>query len=262
MNEKDPFKCYIVIYTCASTRGVILNVVPDGSAEIFINSLKKFISRRGCPAKILSDIGDVFVGDITQKFVSFCDVKLDLSLKEALWYGGFWERLAGQLKWCLKKAIGKTCLNFYELQTVTNEIELVFNSRPIEVLHDDDLEKSLISNHLLYGSQLHFNNYNDSVEDGVFDAHKCIGYLETVLNHFWNRWHSEYTPLLLEYQKLYKRQDEIIPSVGDIVNKYDDKVPRHKWLLRRIYDVITGKDGGIRGAKLFVGKRKKQLNVH
>ena len=71
MNEKDPFKCYIVIYTCASTRGVILNVVPDGSAEIFINSLKKFISRRGCPAKILSDIGDVFVGDITQKFVSF-----------------------------------------------------------------------------------------------------------------------------------------------------------------------------------------------
>ena len=46
------------------------------------------------------------------------------------------------------------------------------------------------------------------------------------------------------------------PSVGDIVNIYDDKVPGRKWLLGRIYDIITGKDDTIRGAKLFVGKMK------
>ena len=83
MNERDPFKCYIVIYTCVSTPGVILDVVPDGSAETFITSLKKSISRRGCPAKILSDNGGVFVADITQKFVNFRNVKWDFSLKEA-----------------------------------------------------------------------------------------------------------------------------------------------------------------------------------
>ena len=38
---------------------------------------------------------------------------------------------------------------------------------------------------------------------------------------------------------------------------YNDKVPRHKWLLGRIYDIITGKDGAVRGAKLFVAKTKK-----
>ena len=59
--------------------------------------------------------------------------------------------------------------------------------------------------------------------------------------------------------KYYKQQNKIIPSIGDIVNIYDDKVPRHKWLLGRIYDVITGKDGTIRGAKLFVGKTKKTV---
>ena len=75
LNQRDPFKCYIVIYTCASTRGVILDVVTDGSSETFINTLKKFISTRGCPPKILSDNGSVFVADITQKFVSFCNVK-------------------------------------------------------------------------------------------------------------------------------------------------------------------------------------------
>ena len=153
LNESDTFKCYIVIYTCASTRGVILDVVPDGSAETFVNSLKTFVSRRGCPAKILSNNGGVFVADITQKFVSFRNVKWDFSLKEAPWYGGFWERLVGQLKRCLKKTIGRAYLNFYKLQTVTNEIELILNSRPLRALHDDDLEEPLTPNHLLYGRQ-------------------------------------------------------------------------------------------------------------
>ena len=78
------------------------------------------------------------------------------------------------------------------MQTATNEIEFVLNSRPLGVLYDDDLEEPLTPNYLFYGRQLHFNNYNDSVDDGVFDAQIRIEYLETVLNHFWNRWHSEY----------------------------------------------------------------------
>ena len=81
------------------------------------------------------------------------------------------------------------------------------------------------------------------------------------MNHFWNRWRSEYIPSLIQYQKLYKRQNQIIPSVGDIVNIYDDKVPQYKWLLELIYDIIIVKDGAIRGAKLFVGKTKKKLNA-
>ena len=65
--------------------------------------------------------------------------------------------------------------------------------------------------------------------------------------------------IIVEYQKLYKRQNEIISSVGDIVNIYDDKESWHKWLLGRIYDVITGKDGRIRGAKLLLGKTKETV---
>ena len=65
--------------------------------------------------------------------------------------------------------------------------------------------------------------------------------------------------IILEYQKLYKRQNKIISSVGDIVNIYDDKESWHKWLLGRIYDVITGKDDRIRGAKLLVGKTKETV---
>ena len=119
--------------------------------HFFGSSESDFISRRGCPAKILSDNGSVFVADITQKFDSFRNVKWDFTLKEAPWYGELWERLVGQLKQSLKKTISIAHLNFYELQTVTNKIELVLNSRPLGILLDDYLEEPLTPNHLLYG---------------------------------------------------------------------------------------------------------------
>ena len=45
--NSDLFKCYVVFCTCASTRGVILELVPDANSEYFVYSLRKFISRRG-----------------------------------------------------------------------------------------------------------------------------------------------------------------------------------------------------------------------
>ena len=83
------YKCYIVIYTCASTRVVVLDLVPDASAETFINSLSKFISRRGCPQIMLSDNGSPFIADITQNFVAGKNVKWDFNLANAPWYEGF-----------------------------------------------------------------------------------------------------------------------------------------------------------------------------
>ena len=62
------FKCYVVLYTCASTRGVVLELVPDASSKNFVCSFRRFIARRGCPAELLSDNGTVFTCQETQKF--------------------------------------------------------------------------------------------------------------------------------------------------------------------------------------------------
>ena len=70
IDEDDMYKCCIVIYTYASTRGVVLDLVPDASAEAFVNSLSKFISRRGCSQIILAENGSPFMADITQNFVA------------------------------------------------------------------------------------------------------------------------------------------------------------------------------------------------
>ena len=82
-DKDDMYKCYIVIYTCASMRGVVLDLVPDASAETFVNSLSKFISGRGCPQIILSGNGSPFIADITQNFVPSKNVKWNFNLANA-----------------------------------------------------------------------------------------------------------------------------------------------------------------------------------
>ena len=80
--EHQLFKCYVVLYTCAATRGVVLDLIPDASAKTSVNSLKKFISQRGCPRIILSDNGTAFTA--AQNFAATRNIKLKFSVTEKL----------------------------------------------------------------------------------------------------------------------------------------------------------------------------------
>ena len=51
-SNDDMHKAYIVIFTCATSMSVILDLVEDNSSKNFMNSIKKFIVRRGCPKNI------------------------------------------------------------------------------------------------------------------------------------------------------------------------------------------------------------------
>ena len=53
-------KVWIVLYTCCVTRAIHLDLVPDMSASTFIRSFKRFSSRRGLPALMISDNGKAF----------------------------------------------------------------------------------------------------------------------------------------------------------------------------------------------------------
>ena len=54
-NDCEIRKVWVTLYICASTRNIILDVVPSLSTESFIRSFRRFISRRGCPDNMISD---------------------------------------------------------------------------------------------------------------------------------------------------------------------------------------------------------------
>ena len=60
-NDKTVHKSWVTLYTCAATRSIVLDLIPDMSSKTLIRSLKRFISRRGCPDNIISDNGKDYV---------------------------------------------------------------------------------------------------------------------------------------------------------------------------------------------------------
>ncbi|XP_069191383.1 uncharacterized protein [Procambarus clarkii] len=59
--DKIPVKAYICLFTCATTRGVHLEVTSDISAQAFIQAFRRFAALRSCPKLMISDNGSNFV---------------------------------------------------------------------------------------------------------------------------------------------------------------------------------------------------------
>lgn len=158
-------KIWIVLYTCCVTRAIHLDLVSDKSAPTFIRSFKRFSSRRGLPALMLSDNGKAFeaaakvikkvvASPEVQKYFNGLGIEWRFNVPKAPWWGGVFERLVRSTKHCLRKALGQAKLSHDELHTALIEIEMVLNSRPLTYIAPDDLEESLTPSHLLVGRRL------------------------------------------------------------------------------------------------------------
>ena len=60
-NKKTEGKAYVVLYACSLTRAVYIELFSSLNTQEFLQSLERFIARRGRPEKIYSDNGKTFV---------------------------------------------------------------------------------------------------------------------------------------------------------------------------------------------------------
>ena len=94
----------------------------------------------------------------------------------------------------------KNPLDFYLLQTVSQELEMILNSQELGVLNDSNVEQILTPNNLLFGRKLNVENVSHNFDTNkLTDLNKELKHINKSLNYFWDHWRSEYVPYLREY---------------------------------------------------------------
>ena len=130
--EKDSkmHKVWVGLITCASSRAVFLDLVPDCSASSCVNLLTRFFNTRGAPHVVISDNGAGFVSREVEDYITSLGITWKFNVALAPWMGGFFESLVGSFKRVLRKVIRKVRLNYVEMLTIVKEVENVLNNRP------------------------------------------------------------------------------------------------------------------------------------
>lgn len=135
-------KRYGIIYTCATTRAVHLELLLDMTSKEVFQSMRRFFARRGIPQLFYSDNGTQFLA-IRRRFIQFLNeiqaarpemnIKLEWKLQTAIspWRGGFFERLIRSVKEALTTLTMKKVVTDQEVVTCLYEIESRINSRPL-----------------------------------------------------------------------------------------------------------------------------------
>ncbi|CAB4022910.1 RNA-directed DNA polymerase from mobile element jockey, partial [Paramuricea clavata] len=268
-------KVYVLLFTCASTRGVHLELTPSLSVSSFLQAFRRFASRRGLPSLLVSDnaktyksaskeIRNLSRAEEVWRYLSNNRITWQFIVEKAPWWGGFWERLVRSIKRPLKKVIGRASLTYEELSTLVVEIEGLINSRPLTYVFDDDetCTSPLCPSHLIYGRRITTmpNSQHYEVISTYQSLTKRARHHRNLIQQFTKQWRTEYLLGLREQSRVMARNNKTGNiSIGDIVILRNDKTSRCFWKLAKVEQLLHGEDNLVRAAvvKVLGGKSNK-----
>ncbi|XP_002735894.1 uncharacterized protein LOC100369374 [Saccoglossus kowalevskii] len=263
-------KAYICLFTCASTRAVHLEVVPNLTPAAFLRALRRFAARRSYPHIIISDnqskfcaanneLNNLFNENEIKSFLAGKGITWNFIPKRAPNFGGFYERLIGMTKNCLCKVLGCAFVNMNELVTLVCEIEAVLNDRPLTHISTDINDpQPLTPLHLINGRLLttlpHTLVDNSDADFEITtpsEANKRAKYLPELHQRFHRRWLTEY---ILALRERHQNNKNNVTSnrikIGDIVLVHSDTQKRLLWPLAKVEKLHVRNDGLVRSADI------------
>ena len=274
--ESAPEK-HVLLFACASTRAVHLELTRGVSVPAFLLAFRPFASRRGLPATILSDNAKTFKAadkeirrivrsQEVQQFLAEKRITWNFIVEHAPWWGVFWERLVRSVKRPLKKVIGKSSLSVDELQTILTEIYAVINARPITYVYRDDesISYPLTPSDLIYGQRITSqpNSFHHEVISTNHSLTKRIRHHKTLLQQLTMQWRREYLTSLREQSVVISKNStaqEI--AKGDVVIVKADCTPRAFWRLAKVEELLKGADGKVRAATVKVSGENGRVHT-
>ena len=268
MEDGKPHKYYIVLFTCTASRLVHLELVPDLSASSFINLFRRFCATYSLPKTVISDNGTNFVAGAryfeemlgcahVRDYMECHKIRWKFIAPRAPWQGGFYERMIGLTKSCLKKALFKKKVSQAELETVLKEIQCKLNNRPLTYIEEEGSTLPLAPVHLWSGRLINPLPavVVDDPEDPEFWDHNDLNLrysqVSAIINHFGKLWKDEYLTALRErHYGASSSYQTRVPQVGDVVI-VEHQGPQHEWPLGRIVKLYPDSEDIIRVADVL-----------
>lgn len=252
---KNGQKAWLVLYTCAVYRCVHLDFVLSLTTEAFLNSLERFINIRGRPSVVYSDNGTNLVGAVNlfnkldwkmiEKTATVRRIKWIFNPPSAAWWGGWWERLIRIVKDLLKRMLGRARLNYEQLRTCISHAENIVNERPLTVMTED--QNDLIP--LTPAMFMRGINLACFPESALLSSNMQSDYRKrmSLQQELKQRFRNEYLSQLVQRAKELKQK---LPKIGDVVLVGADNRKRVLWPMAKIVELIPGRDGLFRIAKV------------
>ncbi len=268
-------KAYICVFVSLSVKAVHLELVSDQTTDAFIAALRRFVARRGKPARLHSDHGSIFLGanrklrEVTSHLLreassheisDFCGtqgIEWSFIPEKSPNFGGLWEATVKSVKRHLHICTKDHPFTFDELSTLLAQIEAVLNSSPLVPLSSDDSDAmALTPGHFLIGQPL------TAVPKSDYSDLKLLwrwNLVQKITHDFWQRWSKEYIFTLNKLNKWRKPTYNF--AEGDVVLVKRESTFCGKWPMGRIIKVYPGNDGKVRVADVRVGKSTYRRTV-
>lgn len=244
-------KAFGIIFNCLVTRAIYLDLAEGYSTDDFLTAFRRFVAIRGAPKFMYSDKGTQLIS--ASKKLDSIGKKEGVTWtfnkpSDAPWYNGASEALIKSVKRGLCIAIGKSVLNFGELQSALFGIANLMNERPIGVKPGFSLELGnyLCPNDLLLGRS---SSYCPS---GMYDINgdnkRRLEYVQKIVESFWRKWQRDFFPSMLIRQKWHTVRRNV--QVDDVVLVQDSNIVRGAWKLAQVIKADPGRDGVVREVDL------------
>ena len=269
-------KVYGVIYSCALTRAVHLDVAIDYSTEAILFTLRRLMSRRGNVRRIISDPGTQLKGASAElkrwrkgwnmsELISYgADKSIDWEfiMADSQHQNGASEVLVKMVKGVtssITHSMGDTKFSLNELFTLLDECANLVNERPIGVKPNSQTDPEYLSpNSLLLGRS------SDRISAGPFEAK--VPYdggltsitsrfikVQRITDQFWKTWQKLYFPTLLVRQKWHHLKRNL--CVGDICKLKESNTLRGDWRLCKVVQVYPDEKKVVRNVDVLVAAK-------
>lgn len=264
-SDKEWGKRWGILFTCLLTRAVHIDIVKDQSTESFMHTFRRHIARYGIPKIVWCDNASNFqiTAKLIQQQAPTAEIEWNFITPLAPFQGGIYERMIGVTKESLRRVIGNRKISEMELETLLAETEAVVNSRPITYVDSESLDVLRPIDFLKPKIELILEENENATcpqlkklttQERLARAWKS---LTKNLQSFWDFWQKAYVTALRERtQRRHIQSRSIVerePKEGEVVLIKDEEMPRGKWKLGKIVELVKGRDSQIRTAKVKTG---------